>query len=121
MSASRMNMNLVGMAIALLACLTATAQQPPNAPQKDTAASTAPAEAPPEDQLSAEQALRAAMKAAEMLEDAEGDELVDLLEQINTNSAIVHAGDPINPWLDYLTGYAYAASGRKGDAIERLE
>ena len=121
MFASRMNTNRVGLAIAMLACLTATAQQPSKAPQKDAAASTVPAEVPPEDQLTADQALQAAMKAAEMLEDAEGDEAVGLLEQINTYSAIVHADDPINPWLDYLTGYAYAASGRKGDAIERLE
>lgn len=121
MPASRMNMNLVGMAIALLACLTATAQQPPSAPQKDTAAPTAPAEAPPEDQPSAEQALRAAIEAAEMLEDAEGNETAGLLEQINSYTAIVHADNPINPWLDYLTGYAFAATGRKGDAIERLE
>ena len=56
-----------------------------------------------------------------MLEDAEGNETAGLLEQINTYSAIVHADDPINPWLDYLTGYAYASSGRKGDAIVRLE
>ena len=121
MSASRINTNLVGMAIALLACRTATAQQAPNATQKDTAARNVPAEAPPEDQPNAEQALRAAMEAAEMLEDAEGDEAVGLLEQIRSYATIIHADNPINPWLDYLTGHAFAASGRKGDAIERLQ
>lgn len=117
MSASRMKSNLAGMAIAMLVCLTATAQQPPNAPQKDAA----PTEALSEDQPSAEQALRAAIEAAERLEDAEGDETVGLLEQISSYAAIIHADNPINPWLDYLTGYAFAASGRKGDAIERIQ
>ena len=121
MSASRMNTNLVGMATAMLACLTATAEQPLDALQKDAAASTTTAEAPPEDQPSAEQALRAAMEAAERLEDADGNETIGLLEQINSFTAIIHADNPINPWLDYLTGYAFAASGRKGDAIERLQ
>ena len=116
-----MNTNLVGMAAAMLACLTATAQQPLDAPQKNAAASAAPAEAPSEDQPSPEQALRAAMEAAERLEDAEGDETIGLLDRINSYTAIIHADDPINPWLDYLAGYAFAASGRKGDAIERLQ
>lgn len=116
-----MTTNLVGMATAMLVCLTATAQQPPDALQKDTAAPTTPAEAPPEDQPSAEEALRASIEAAEMLEDADGDETIGLLEKINVLTAIVHADNPINPWLDYLTGYAFAASGRKGDAIERIQ
>ncbi|MCH8146968.1 MAG: hypothetical protein IH987_03115 [Planctomycetes bacterium] len=118
MSPTQITPILVGTATAMFACLTATAQQPPNAPQKDTAA---PVEATTEDQPSAEEALRLSIDAAERLEDAGGDETLDLLEKINAFTAIVHADNPINPWLDYVTGYAFAASGRKGDAIERIQ
>lgn len=65
--------------------------------------------------------MRAAIEAAERLENAEPDTIVDLVEKINTYTAIVHADDPINPWLDYVAGFIFAASGRKGDAIDRLE
>ena len=80
-----MNTNLVGMAAAMLACLTATAQQPLDAPQKNAAASAAPAEAPSEDQPSPAQALRAAMAAADRLQDAAGDEAHRLHRTRNGN------------------------------------
>ena len=121
MPTSRIITILVGLATTRLVPLPANAQQPRDTIPKDTAPSTIKTEVPPEEPPSAKEALQAAIEAAERLESAEPDTIVDLVKEINTYTAIVHAEDPFNPWLDYVAGFAYAASGRKGDAIDRLE
>ena len=80
---------------------------------------TAPPSAPAD--MSVDEAIRAAIKAIDELQSADDkDTRSSLLADFNRFAKVVADSAPDNPWLQYLYGRAYAATGRQGDAIDLL-
>lgn len=100
----------------------ALGQQPQRGPEStppSTGRPAAPPTSPPE--MSVDEAIRAANDALDELPSAtDSDIRSSLLDELDRLTEIVRNAEPSNPWLHFLYGRAYAATGRQGDAIDLL-